>query len=115
MLNTSERLYKIHLRWFLLVCASLADSVSLVDHYSTGGADSTMSAIESFLLAMVNSPELQLKAQEEIDRVVGRSRLPDFSDEADLPYLSAVVKEVLRFVGPIYSCCVIITDVHLLS
>ena len=58
-----------------------------------------MSAIESFLLAMVNFPELQLKAQEEIDRVVGRSRLPDFSDEADLPYLSAVLKEVLRFVG----------------
>ena len=58
-----------------------------------------MSATESFLLAMVNFPELQLKAQEEIDRVVGRSRLPDFSDEADLPYLSAVLKEVLRFVG----------------
>ncbi|KIJ97415.1 hypothetical protein K443DRAFT_133869 [Laccaria amethystina LaAM-08-1] len=61
------------------------------------GAHSTLSAMETFLLAMVNFPEVQLKAQEELDRVVGRSRLPDFSDEADLPYLSAILREVLRF------------------
>ncbi|KIJ97388.1 hypothetical protein K443DRAFT_681535 [Laccaria amethystina LaAM-08-1] len=63
----------------------------------TGGADTTSSAVETFILAMLNFPEIQRKAQEEVDRVVGRSRLPDFADEADLPYLSAVVKEVFRF------------------
>jgi hypothetical protein len=72
---------------------------SLVDCSSEGGADTTSSAVETFILAMLNFPEIQRKAQEEVDRVVGRSRLPDFADEADLPYLSAVVKEVFRLVG----------------
>lgn len=42
-------------------------------------------------------PDVQLNAQEELDKVVGRSRLPDFSDLEELPYLEAVYKEVLRW------------------
>ena len=42
-------------------------------------------------------PEVQRKAQAEIDRVVGYSRLPDYSDQDELPYIQAVVKEVLRW------------------
>ena len=42
-------------------------------------------------------PEVQRKAQAEIDQIVGNSRLPDFSDEAVLPYVQAVLKEVLRW------------------
>ena len=56
-----------------------------------------MSAIHSFLLAMSCFPEVQIKAQAELDRVVS-GRLPDFSDMEGLPYLSAVIKEVLRSV-----------------
>ena len=40
---------------------------------------------------------VQKKAQEEIDRVVGASRLPELSDCKNLPYINAVVKEVLRW------------------
>lgn len=47
---------------------------------------------------MVCYPEVQAKAQEEIDRVVGTGVLPDFTHEPSLPYLSAIVKEVLRWV-----------------
>ena len=47
---------------------------------------------------MVLYPEVQKKAQAELDNVIGRSRLPDFSDEEALPYISAVVKEVFRYV-----------------
>jgi hypothetical protein len=61
---------------------------------------------------MLNFPEIQLKAQEEVDRVVGRSRLPYFADEADMPYLSAVVKEVFRFVDELLSWCLIIADLR---
>ena len=39
-----------------------------------------------------------MKAQEELDRVVG-GRLPGFGDMPDLPYLSALVKEVIRSVA----------------
>ena len=56
-----------------------------------------MSAIHTFFLAMVCFPQVQKKAQAEIDRVVF-GRLPDFGDMDELPYLSAIVKEVLRFV-----------------
>ncbi|KAJ7189912.1 cytochrome P450 [Mycena pura] len=63
-----------------------------------GGADTTVSALASFVLAMLSNPEAQKKAQMEIDSVVGNGRLPDFTDaEESLPYLSALVKEVLRW------------------
>ena len=47
-------------------------------------------------------PEVQRRAQEEIDRVVGTDRLPGFEDRDNLPYVDAVVKEVLRWhpIGP---------------
>jgi cytochrome P450 len=46
---------------------------------------------------MILFPEVQQKAQAELDAVVGRDRLADSSDEESLPYTSAVVKEVLRW------------------
>jgi cytochrome P450 len=42
-------------------------------------------------------PEVQRKAQAEIDGIVGNSRLPEFSDQDALPYVQAVLKEVLRW------------------
>lgn len=47
---------------------------------------------------MVLYPDVQRKAQAELDRVVGDSRLPDFGDRDALPYLEAVVMEVYRYV-----------------
>ena len=38
-------------------------------------------------------PEVQQKAQTELDAVVGLSRLPVFGDRDALPYVNAVVKE----------------------
>ncbi|KAH9941412.1 cytochrome P450 [Amylocystis lapponica] len=61
------------------------------------GTDTTISSVASFFLAMLLYPEVQRKVQEEIDRVVGLDRLPEFSDEQSLPYVTAVVKEVLRW------------------
>ncbi|KAF7338938.1 Cytochrome P450 [Mycena venus] len=62
-----------------------------------GGSDTTISALETFVLAMIANPEAQRRAQAEIDSVVGNDRLPNFTDEASLPYVSAIVKEVLRW------------------
>jgi cytochrome P450 len=42
-------------------------------------------------------PDVQRKAQEEIAHVVGQNRLPTVADRANLPYINAVVKEVLRW------------------
>lgn len=63
----------------------------------SGGADTTVSAIYSFFLAMTLFPEVQKKAQAEIDAVVGPDRLPSFGDRDSLPYIEALAKEVLRW------------------
>ncbi|CAI7591607.1 unnamed protein product [Penicillium glandicola] len=62
-----------------------------------GGADSTAAGLGFFILAMTANPKVQKKAQEEIDRVVGSGRLPDFRDREKLPYIEAVLKETLRW------------------
>ena len=46
---------------------------------------------------MMVFPDIQRKAQEEIDRVIGQDRLPTFKDRNNLPYIEATVKEVLRW------------------
>ncbi|CAL1715497.1 unnamed protein product [Somion occarium] len=62
-----------------------------------GGADTTVSALGSFISAMVLHPKVQNKAQQEIDTVVGSERLPDYSDRDSLPYVDAIVNETLRW------------------
>ena len=42
-------------------------------------------------------PNAMKIAQAELDRVVGRERAPNFSDRDTLPYIRAMVKEVLRW------------------
>ncbi|KAJ7828954.1 cytochrome P450 [Mycena olivaceomarginata] len=53
----------------------------------------SVSAISSFFLAMGTRVDIQKKAQEELDRVVGRSRLPTFADQDKLPYIKAIISE----------------------
>ena len=40
-------------------------------------------------------------AQAELDRVIGNERLPGLSDEENLPYISALIKELFRWLCPI--------------
>ena len=49
---------------------------------------------------MVCYPEVQWKAQEELDRVLD-GRLPEHSDFSSLPYLSAIVKEVYQYAAAV--------------
>ena len=56
-----------------------------------------MSQIHGFFLVMMLKPDVQRKAQAEIDRVIGPDRLPGFSDRDNLPYVEAVLKELTRF------------------
>ena len=46
---------------------------------------------------MLRHPEVARKAQAEIDEVVGNDQLPSLRDRANLPYVDAVLKEVLRY------------------
>ncbi|KAG5987814.1 hypothetical protein E4U52_007200 [Claviceps spartinae] len=61
------------------------------------GSDTTVSSVISFILAMILYPDVQRRAQQEIDQVVGGDRLPCFEDRDHLPYMNAVIKETYRW------------------
>ncbi|KAH9972642.1 cytochrome P450 [Lactifluus volemus] len=63
----------------------------------TAGADTTVSALMSLLLAVILHPDTQKRAQEELDTVTGRERLPTFEDRPRLPFVDAMCKEVMRW------------------
>lgn len=60
-------------------------------------ADTTVITLTAFTAAMILFPEVQQKAQDEIDSVVGAERLPTFADRESLPYLDALVMEASRW------------------
>ncbi|ESK89576.1 cytochrome p450 [Moniliophthora roreri MCA 2997] len=64
------------------------------------GYETTASTLGWLVLAMIRFPESQGRAQEELDHVVGRTRIPTLDDMENLPYLRAVVKEALRWRSP---------------
>ncbi|KAI0298155.1 cytochrome P450 [Multifurca ochricompacta] len=63
----------------------------------SAGAETTVTTLIWWTLAMIAFPEVQRRAQNELDAVVGRSRLPTFADAPHLPYVRAIVKEILRW------------------
>ena len=65
--------------------------------YSAGSTDTTGSTLVWWVLAMIAHPEIQKRAQNELDAVVGRSRAPTFADAPNLPYIQAIIKESLRW------------------
>ncbi|KIJ48711.1 hypothetical protein M422DRAFT_162333, partial [Sphaerobolus stellatus SS14] len=61
------------------------------------GTDTVAGALKILLLAMALNPDVQRKAQRELDAVLGGSRLPEFDDRSQLPYIAALCKEILRW------------------
>lgn len=61
----------------------------------------TISATRTFFYTMAANPDVQRKAQAELDRVIGSKRLPTFEDRESLPYIEAIYREVLRFRPPV--------------
>ncbi|QYT01221.1 Cytochrome P450 oxidoreductase OrdA-like protein [Trichoderma simmonsii] len=63
------------------------------------GSDTTVAVLTAFILAMTLFPEVQKRAQEEIDNLIGTSptRLPQFDDRERLKYTSAILKEAFRW------------------
>ncbi|KKA17972.1 hypothetical protein T310_8092 [Rasamsonia emersonii CBS 393.64] len=61
------------------------------------GADTTANQILTLILALAKNPEIQKRAQKEIDAVCGTQRAPLFSDFDRLPYINCIVKEGMRW------------------
>lgn len=60
----------------------------------------------TFFLAMARYPSVLERAQRELDAVVGNDRLPSFEDRPHLPYVNAIISELLRWqpVTPMGRC-----------
>jgi Cytochrome P450 len=57
----------------------------------------TISTLSSFFLVLLLYPDVQKRAQAEIDEVIGRGRLPGLDDRPSLPYIDGLCKELLRW------------------
>ncbi|KAF9528288.1 putative monooxygenase [Crepidotus variabilis] len=66
----------------------------------SGGLDSIYSTVVTFFLNMLLHPEIQRKAQAEIDALTRQRRLPTVADRPQLPYTRSVLTEVLRWAPP---------------
>ncbi|KAI4525480.1 cytochrome P450 [Schizophyllum commune Loenen D] len=66
--------------------------------FYSGGAETSVSVIQSYFLAVCKYPEVQAKAQAELDAVIGRERLPTPADRDSLPYIGAICKELDRWI-----------------
>jgi hypothetical protein len=62
-----------------------------------GGAETSVSSGLALIYALASHPDVQTKAQKEIDSSLGPDRLPMIDDMKDLPYVHAIVKELNRW------------------
>ncbi|TMW48521.1 hypothetical protein DOY81_006391 [Sarcophaga bullata] len=64
------------------------------------GSETTNKSLGFAFLHMVRNPDIQKRAYEEIKKVVGLERLPEWKDRVKLPYCEAIVLEAVRmFMG----------------
>jgi hypothetical protein len=70
---------------------------------SSAVSETTAASLTTFILGILVRPDVQSRAQQEVDSVVGPDRLPECADIPEMPYFSAVIKEVLRLVVVIIS------------
>ncbi|KAJ8698822.1 hypothetical protein PTI98_005489 [Pleurotus ostreatus] len=61
-----------------------------------GGAETSHAVLSTFIAAMLLYPDVQAKGQREIDSYIG-ARLPNFDDLPHMPYVHAIMLEVLRW------------------
>ncbi|KAJ7186808.1 cytochrome P450 [Mycena filopes] len=79
------------------------DACMLAAVFTLGGVHSTSGLLQWFLALLPSYPDVQARAQKELDDVIGRDHWPGAEDEAQLPYIRAIIKEVQRVHSPFWN------------
>ena len=74
-----------------------------------GGASTTATFLHRFILCISRHPQVQARAQKDIDAIIGQDRMPQMDDLTQLPFVEAIIKEVWNYSH------VSISDPHSLS
>ncbi|KAI1702851.1 cytochrome p450 domain-containing protein [Ditylenchus destructor] len=69
----------------------------VVSDFWMAGMETTSTTLRWAIMYMVKYPEIQNKARQEIDTIVGRDRYPIMQDKLLMPYVSAIVLEIQRY------------------
>ncbi|XP_010634013.1 cytochrome P450 2W1 [Fukomys damarensis] len=77
---------------------SEANAVACTLDMLMAGTETTSATLQWAALLMAKHPDIQGRVQEELDRVLGAGRLPKPEDQQQLPYTSAVLHEVQRYI-----------------
>ncbi|OCK75418.1 cytochrome P450 [Lepidopterella palustris CBS 459.81] len=75
-------------------------------HGFGAATDTQWNTTLGFVKAMLLYPEVQAEAHRELDRVIGKDRLPQWDDRENLPYMRAIVEESLRWMPTTLSAAV---------
>ncbi|KAF8153046.1 cytochrome P450 [Crassisporium funariophilum] len=78
-------------------CITDMDQLGMSDIDLAYAVSSPFGAGIETVLAMLHYPEVQKKAQAELDAVIGHDRMPDYEDKENLPYVRALLNETLRW------------------
>jgi len=87
--------------WAMMFTDENKDRRHLLAQFSGAAIETTATALKSFPLVCLVYPEWIEEAQAELDRVVGRDRLPGFQDRESLPIIEAVIRELIRWNPPV--------------
>ncbi|XP_021110283.1 cytochrome P450 2W1 [Heterocephalus glaber] len=75
-----------------------ANAVACTLDMLMAGTETTSATLQWAALLMAKHPDIQGRVQVELDRVLGAGRLPQPEDQQQLPYTSAVLHEVQRYI-----------------
>ncbi|KAG8228074.1 hypothetical protein J437_LFUL009046 [Ladona fulva] len=70
--------------------------IALCDDLFAGGTETTSNTLSFGTMYLLHHPDVQEKLHEELDRVVGKDRVPTIEDRPNLPYLNATLMEIRR-------------------